>query len=268
MKQRYLLDRLDRIRRYILIMGLYALFACLPLQAQDENAAASPYVPTVLITGANRGLGLEFTRQYVARGWRVIATARRPEAADDLKAVAAEYPGLVLIEKLDVQDFDVIDALAAKYADTPIDILLNNAGIGGGAENQIFRKLQYDVFEDVLLTDTIAPLKMSEAFYEHVLASNQKKIVVVSSSEGSIGGATQPRLYFYRASKAAVNMVMVNLALQLKRRGISVCMVNPGPTDTDFMAGLPKAMLRPPADAVTDMIRQIDGLNVENTGSF
>jgi NAD(P)-dependent dehydrogenase (short-subunit alcohol dehydrogenase family) len=250
------------------MVGLYALFACLPLQAQDENAAALPYVPTVLITGANRGLGLEFTRQYVARGWRVIATARRPEAADDLKAVAAENPGLVLIEKLDVQDFDVIDALAAKYADTPIDILLNNAGIGGGAENQIFRKLQYDVFEDVLLTDTIAPLKMSEAFYEHVLASNQKKIVVVSSSEGSIGGATQPRLYFYRASKAAVNMVMVNLAMQLKRRGISVCMVNPGPTDTDFMAGLPKAMLRPPADAVTDMIRQIDGLNVENTGSF
>jgi len=257
------------IRRQLeLLVSGCLLAAMLPLAIAQEPAGDVPYIPTGLITCANRGLGLEFTRQYVDRGWRVIATARRPEAADDLIALAGEHPGLVMIEKLDVQEFDAIDALSEKYADTPIDILINNAGINGGARNQIFRKLQYEVYEDVLLTNTIAPLKMSEAFYDNLLAGQQKKIVTVSSSEGSIGSATQARLYFYRSSKAAVNMVMVNLALQLKRRGISVGMVNPGPTDTDFMAGLPKSMLRPPSDAVPDMIRNIDGLNLETTGTF
>lgn len=259
---------IDRIR-WLLVVPVSGLLLAMLLPAVAQEASEElPYVPTVLITGANRGLGLEFTRQYVDRGWRVIATARRPDAADDLNALAEKHPGLVIIEQLDVQDFDVIDALSEKYADTPIDILLNNAGINGGARNQMFRKLQYEAFDEVLLTNTIAPLKMSEAFYENVLASQQKKIVTVSSSEGSIGGATQPRLYFYRSSKAAVNMLMVNLALQLKRKGISVGMVNPGPTDTDFMAGLPKSMLRSPTDAVADMIRNIDGLNLETSGTF
>ena len=259
---------IDRIR-WLLVVPVSGLLLAMLLPAVAQEASEDlPYIPTVLITGANRGLGLEFTRQYVDRGWRVIATARRPDAADDLNALAEKHPGLVIIEQLDVQDFDVIDALSEKYADTPIDILLNNAGINGGARNQMFRKLQYEAFDEVLLTNTIAPLKMSEAFYENVLASQQKKIVTVSSSEGSSGGATQPRLYFYRSSKAAVNMLMVNLALQLKRKGISVGMVNPGPTDTDFMAGLPKNMLRSPTDAVADMIRNIDGLNLETSGTF
>jgi NAD(P)-dependent dehydrogenase (short-subunit alcohol dehydrogenase family) len=259
---------IDRIR-WLLVVPVSGLLLAMLLPAVAQEASEDlPYIPTVLITGANRGLGLEFTRQYVDRGWRVIATARRPDAADDLNALAEKHPGLVIIEQLDVQDFDVIDALSEKYADTPIDILLNNAGINGGARNQMFRKLQYEAFDEVLLTNTIAPLKMSEAFYENVLASQQKKIVTVSSSEGSIGGATQPRLYFYRSSKAAVNMLMVNLAMQLKRKGISVGMVNPGPTDTDFMAGLPKSMLRSPTDAVADMIRNIDGLNLETSGTF
>ena len=260
---------IGRIRQRLVVLFSGCLLATMLLPAIAQKPSANlTYIPTVLITGANRGLGLEFTRQYVDRGWRVIATARRPEAADDLIALADEHPGLVIIEKLDVQDFKAIDALAEKYTDTPIDILLNNAGINGGARNQIFRKLRYEVYEDVLLTNTIAPLKMSEAFYDNLLASQQKKIVTVSSSEGSIGSAKQARLYFYRSSKAAVNMVMVNLALQLKRRGISVGIVNPGPTDTDFMAGLPKSMLRPPSDAVADMIRNIDGLNLETTGTF
>jgi len=259
---------IDRIR-WLLVVSVSGLLLAMLLPAVAQEASEDlPYIPTVLITGANRGLGLEFTRQYVDRGWRVIATARRPDAADDLNALAEKHPGLVIIEQLDVQDFDVIDALSEKYADTPIDILLNNAGINGGARNQMFQKLQYEAFDEVLLTNTIAPLKMSEAFYENVLASQQKKIVTVSSSEGSIGGATQPRLYFYRSSKAAVNMLMVNLAMQLKRKGISVGMVNPGPTDTDFMAGLPKSMLRSPTDAVADMIRNIDGLNLETSGTF
>jgi NAD(P)-dependent dehydrogenase (short-subunit alcohol dehydrogenase family) len=239
-----------------------------PGLADEPDALGEDYVPTVFITGANRGIGLEFAHQYADRGWRVIATCRKPEAADDLKVIASHHPDLVIIEQLDVVDDARIDALAEKYADTPIDVLLHNAGISGGNDTQMLGKMQYDVFVDVLRVNTVAPLKISEAFLDNVKASREKKIVTVSSSEGSIAGATMPRLYFYRSSKAAVNMVMKNLALQLKRRGVSVAMVNPGPTDTDFMAGLPKKMLRSTEVAVTDMIRNIDQLSVETTGSF
>ena len=236
--------------------------------AADEPQFGDDYVPTVFITGSNRGLGLGFTQQYLERGWNVIASCRKPEQADELQELAKQYPSTLTIEQLDVVDFDRVDALAGKYADTPIDILLLNAGISGGNASQMFTKMEFDVFADVLQVNTVAPLKMAEAFYEHVKSSREKKIITVSSSEGSIEQATQPRLYFYRSSKAAVNMVMKNLALQLKRRGISVAMVNPGPTDTDFMAGLPKSMLRPTEDAVSDMIRNIDGLTVDTTGAF
>lgn len=233
----------------------------------DPAGFAADYVPTVLITGSNRGLGLDFTRQYAERGWNVIATARNPSGAEALSALAARYPRIV-IEQLDVTDFDRVDELAKKYAGTPIDILLNNAGIGGGSENQYFLNMQWEVWEQVLRVNTVAPMKIAEAFYPHVIASRDKKIIAVSSSEGSIEKASQPRLYFYRSSKAALNMAMKNLALALKRKGVSVALVNPGPTDTDFMAGLPKKMLRPIPDAVTDMMRNIDELTIDKTGSF
>ena len=248
----------------ILLAGLAALPAA---WAADATEFGDNYVPTVLITGSNRGIGLEFAKQYAERGWNVIATARKPEKAEALNTLAGEHDKII-VEQLDVTDFDRVDELAAQYADTPIDVLLHNAGISGGSDKQMFTKMEYDVFAKVLEVNAIAPLKISEAFYPHVRASRDKKIVTVSSSEGSISGAQQPRLYFYRSSKAALNMVMVNLALQLKRKGISVGMVNPGMTDTDFMAGLPKKMLRPTPDAVTDMMRNIDGLTVETTGSF
>lgn len=252
-----------------LVIGITLGLAMAAASAADEEMTfGDDYIPTVFISGANRGIGLEFAHQYADRGWRVIATCRTPDAAEDLKKIASHHPDLVVIEQLDVVDDARIDALAEQYADTPIDLLLLNAGISGGNANQMLGKMNYEVFKDVLMVNTVAPMKMSESFMDHVKASRDKKIVVVSSSEGSISGATQPRLYFYRSSKAAVNMLMKNLALQVKKRGVSVAMVNPGMTDTDFMAGLPKKMLRPTEEAVTDMIRNIDGLTVETTGSF
>jgi NAD(P)-dependent dehydrogenase (short-subunit alcohol dehydrogenase family) len=246
---------------------LAVLAATSVVWAADSAEFNDDYVPTVLITGSNRGIGLEFAKQYAERGWNVIATARKPEKAEALNSLAGEHDKII-VEQLDVTDYDRVDQLAEKYVDTPIDVLLHNAGISGGSDTQMFTKMEYDVFAKVLEVNTIAPLKISEAFYPHVRASRDKKIVTVSSSEGSINGASQPRLYFYRSSKAALNMVMVNLALQLKRKGISVGMVNPGMTDTDFMAGLPKKILRPTSDAVTDMMRNIDDLTIETTGSF
>jgi len=223
---------------------------------------------TVLVTGANRGIGIEFARQYGARGWTVIATARNPADAKDLQALAAANK-LVSIEKLDVNDHTAVDGLATKLKGTPIDILLNNAGIGGGGSNQVFGKINYSIFDDVMHTNVVGPLKMSEAFVDHVAASEQKKIMMVSSSQGSIASVQSSSLYFYRASKAALNMVTVNLAKAVKDRGIIVGMVAPGATDTEFMKEVRGRMpLGDPKDRTAGMIAQIDGFTMSTTGAF
>jgi NAD(P)-dependent dehydrogenase (short-subunit alcohol dehydrogenase family) len=246
----------------VLVAGAAAAFAA------ESPAGTADYVPTAFITGANRGIGLEYVRQYAARGWNVVATARKPAEAAELNALAAANPRIA-VEQLDVTDFAGVDALAKKYAGKPIDVLVNNAGITGTPNDQYFGKSSnYDVYEQVLRTNVIAPLKIAEAFLPNVEASRQKKIVNVSSSEGSIGGATSGRMYFYRASKAALNMEMRNVALAMKGRGIAVAMINPGPVDTDMMARLPKNMLRAKDTAVGDLIRITDQLTLENTGTF
>ena len=235
--------------------------------AEHGAAAGSSYLPTVLVTGSDKGLGLEFVRQCAERGMRVIATTRNPAAAVELNALAAANPQ-VIVEKLDVTDNTAIDALAAKYAATPIDLLINNAGISGGMQSQAFGKLDYEVFMDAVRVNTIAPLKISEAFLPSIIASHDKRIVAVSSTEGSISMVKSARLYFMRASKAALNMEMRNLAFQLKSKGVAVGLVNPGLVDTDFVKGLPKSMLRPASEAVRDLMRNIDGMTVDNSGSF
>lgn len=232
--------------------------------AEVEGAA----VPTILITGANRGMGLELVRQSAERGWKVIATARNPSTAEDLKTLSKTHPNII-IEQLDVTDFARIDALAAAYQDQPIDMLVNNAGIAGTMTDQAFgQHSDWELFELMLRTNTMAPLKMAEAFLPHLLASEQKKLVNLSSSEASISGVAHPRMYFYRASKAGMNMGMRNIALWQKKNGLLVANINPGMVDTDMLAGLPKRMLRPKEDAVGDVIRIMDGLNADNSGRF
>jgi len=245
----------------ILVTALAAALSFNPARAADD------YVPTVLVTGANRGIGLEYVRQYAARGWTVVATARKPEEAAELKALAAANPRIV-VEKLDVSDLASIDALAARWQGKPVDILINNAGITGDARAQMFPKMDWPVYEQVLKTNVIGPLKMAEAFYPNLEAGQQKKLVNISSSEGSIGSVGAGRTFFYRASKAALNMEMKNLAAVLKNRGIAVALINPGPVDTDMMAGMPKRMLRDKETAVADMIRITDQLKLDNTGLF
>jgi NAD(P)-dependent dehydrogenase (short-subunit alcohol dehydrogenase family) len=266
---------IDADRRALLtaLAGLTASWGVIrPVVAGDIEAVTAPAEPrtTVLITGSNRGLGLEFARQYAARGWRVIATCRRPDSADQLNELASGNPDMV-VEALDVTDHEGVDRLAARYRQVPIDVLLNNAGIGGGMENQLFGRLQYEVFTGVMAVNAVGPIKMAEAFLEHVKSSELKKIITVSSSQGSIAQVTMPMLYWYRSSKSAVNMLMVNLALQLKRRGIIVGLVTPGATATDFIAEefrkrIPN--IRQPDQAAADMIRNIDRFTLETTGQF
>jgi NAD(P)-dependent dehydrogenase (short-subunit alcohol dehydrogenase family) len=223
---------------------------------------------TVLITGANRGIGLAFARHYAEAGYDVIATARTPSSAEELNALAKEHQN-IQVEQLDVNDLPQIDALAEKYKNTPIDVLVNNAGITGRPDRQRFGTIDYATFEAVMDTNVRGPLKMSEAFTAHVAASVEKKIVVVTSSEGSVAGVTSNRQPFYRASKAAVNMVMRNISYTLKDAGITVVLVNPGPVDTDMMAAARGRMpLRSTTLAVDEMVAVINQADMEDTATF
>ena len=260
------------MRRSVKIL-ITSLALCLPVIGA---AAIDDAAPTVLVTGANRGLGFEFTRQYAADGWNVIATARKPEAAEDLQALAKEYP-LVVIERLDLLNLDQVDTLAAKYADRPIDVLLNNAGISGNPmPGQMFRKLDYDLFDDFMQTNARGPLKMSEAFLKHVEASEQKKIVVVSSRAGLFSqfSAAARGTYFYRASKTALNMLMLQVADDVKRRGITVVMLNPGLVDTqNQLTELNEKMklgltLVPIEDSIAGMRAVIDARSLDESGNL
>ena len=210
--------------------------------------AAEPASPTVLITGASRGIGLELARQYADRGWRVIATARNPDRSDGLQALASDNPA-VQLEVLDVTDQAQVDALAAQLRGQPIDILINNAGILGDVDAQRFGQFDFAVFDQIMAVNTKGPLRVTQALLDNVAISEQKKIMNVSSAVGSIklafGGQT-----FYRASKAALNMAMRNLAKEMRRdkdenrKQLIFGLIDPGVVDTGFAKNVPIPMIQ------------------------
>ena len=224
---------------------------------------------TVMITGANRGIGLEFTRQYLAAGDQVIAVCRDPanaKALQVLKSSGAE----VAIFGAEIRDTDQIDQLAAQIGERPIDILINNAGIYGPRaqrENdwgQSFGHVNYAAWEDVFRVNTQAPLKFCEAFVDNVAASELQTFATVTSRMGSIGdGSTD--CYIYRSTKAAVNMVMATLARELRPQGIKVALLHPGWVKTD-MGG--EQALIDAETSVRGMRQQIATLTLETSGRF
>jgi NAD(P)-dependent dehydrogenase (short-subunit alcohol dehydrogenase family) len=250
-------------RRQLICSSVAAVVAAGPVLAQDA-------VGTVLITGASRGIGFEFAKRYAATGWAVIATARDPARAAQLQALATAHAKL-RIERLDVMDLKAIDALAAKLQGTAIDVLINNAGISGGSENQKIGAINYAVFDNVMHTNVLGPIKMAEAFTPHVAASAQKKIVSISSTEGSmtnISGRPDTGNIFYRASKSALNMSMINLAKALKEKGIIVVMLSPGFVTTDFVGSLRLPMMISPELSVSMTMPIIAGLTMESSGKY
>jgi NAD(P)-dependent dehydrogenase (short-subunit alcohol dehydrogenase family) len=231
---------------------------------------------TVLITGANQGIGLEFARQYAARGWTVIATHRRDTTPGSLAQLAKRYPN-VRVEQMDVTNHAQIEALAAKLKGQPIDVLINNAALKRtariddrqGNANQLFGTLDYALFEDFMRTNVAGPLKIAEAFIDHVKASRQKKIITMSSAAGTV--SIPPRSadnYWYRISKAALNSAMRLLAVEFEDDGVLVAFFHPGGVRTEGFKDVNMPGLVPPEEAVGTMIRTIDALTMKDTGRF
>jgi NAD(P)-dependent dehydrogenase (short-subunit alcohol dehydrogenase family) len=219
---------------------------------------------SILITGANRGLGLEFTRQGAAAGWRVFACCRNPGEAESLKAIAADAKERVSLHRLDVKDFSQIESLARDLRDEPIDILLNNAGIYG-PQNAHFGQTDYRAWAEVFAVNVMAPMKMAECFIDHVARSERKVIIGLSSLMGSIGETHQGQHYLYRSSKAALNMVVKTLALDLRDRSVTAVVLHPGWVQTDM--GGAQAPLKPP-ESIRGMLKVINGLTIKQTGRF
>ncbi len=273
--------------RLIAWLVVLAMLAALSGRHESAVAAELPEQGTVLITGSSRGIGLEFARQYAGLGWRVIATCRNPPGARELQAIAAAN-SRVSVERMDITDAGTIAAVAAKYRGEPIDILINNAAHLGPRDRQQFGRLDWALFEESFAVNAIGPMRVTEAFIDNVAASRGKRIVTLSSVAGSVGLLTPPaNLYQYRSSKAALNLLMRNLALELAPRGILVGLYNPGLVDTRGILALEPGEAPPdefaplmplirsgelklirPEESVGAMIALTAGLTPERSGVF
>jgi NAD(P)-dependent dehydrogenase (short-subunit alcohol dehydrogenase family) len=260
--------------------ALIAFLVVLPLSIAPGIANAE----TVLITGANSGIGLEFTKQYAARGWTVIATHRRSEVPATLAELSARYKTL-RIERVDVTDVEQVRALAARLAQVRIDVLINNAGVyndrgtcaadddacAGDWTTQTFGRMRYQLLDTILAVNVKGPLLVSEMLFDNVKASRLKKIVAISSSNGSLTGPPAGGgAIFYRSSKAALNRAMQLVAASVKDDGVTVVMLNPGPTLTEHQMYLKdqfKGMLET-SFTVGNMIKTIDAVTIADTGKF
>ena len=219
---------------------------------------------TVLVTGASRGLGLEFARQYAADGWKVYAACRAPADAAALQKLEAGSGGHVEVIALDVTDGASVRSAAAELAGIPIDLLVNNAGIGSPRQQKL-GSLDYAAWQRVLDTNTLGPMRVTEAFLANVEKGQQKKIVTITSGMGSIEDNGSGGSYAYRSSKAAVNMVVKSLSIDLAARGITCIVMNPGWVRTD-MGGAGGQLS--PEQSISAMRKVIAGLKPADSGKF
>ena len=209
-------------------------------------------MPTVLITGCNRGIGLELARQYHERGDAVIAVCR--DASDELRSV-----GVRLVEGIDVARGESVAELKAKLGDEPLDVLVNNAGI---LRRDTFGALDYDEMREQYEVNTLGPLRVTEALAGNLHEGS--RVAIVTSRVGSIEDNGSGGNWGYRASKAAANMVGTNLMHELRPRGIAVALLHPGLVATDMTGGHGIA----PAASAGGLIARIDELSLENSGGF
>ena len=230
-------------------------------------------MPSVLITGANRGLGLEFTRQYLKDGWEVHAFCRRPDKAAELGAMVADSRGNIHLRQMDIGNKEQIETAAKELKNLPIDLLINNAGIADGygrgvyemKEDPDIQNYDFAFWEEMMRINTLAPAKIIGAFLENIRAGRQKKIASLSSGLGSITNLAWAGKYGYCASKAGLNMVSKGLAEWLKSENIIVISLSPGWTRTAM--GGPHAT-NSAEESVSGMRHVISGLTLAETGRF
>jgi NAD(P)-dependent dehydrogenase (short-subunit alcohol dehydrogenase family) len=221
-------------------------------------------MPTTLITGANRGLGLEFTRQYLAEGYAVLAACRSPDRADALRQLERDGSGALTLLEVDVADTASVKRAASRLRSPTIDILVNCAGVIG-AHGQTIGSLDYHDWMQVLEVNVMGPARMCEAFLDRLAQSDRRLIVTITSGMGSLADNTSGGSIPYRTSKAAVNMLMRTAAIDLKPRGITCVVLNPGWVKTDM--GGPNAKLSA-EESVGGMRRVISKLGPEDSGRF
>jgi len=219
----------------------------------------SPY--QILITGSNRGIGLELAKQYAQDGWNVLACCRDTQHANALQAISKVHTNIRLMS-LDVANFAQIDALAMQLKDEKIDVLINNAGI---YPESSLGDADTDDWIEAFKVNSIAPLKMATAFTVPIANSTLKKIATLSSKMGSMSDNSSGGSYIYRSSKTAVNMVMKSLSIDLQPAGIAVVTLHPGWVLTDM--GGSNALLDTQT-SVAGLRNVIANLNMSNTGKF
>lgn len=221
-------------------------------------------MPSILITGANRGLGLEFCRQYSDQGWRVFACCRQPNSATELQVLAQQLPHLT-IHALEVSNFQQVDQLAAQLVSEPLDVLLSNAGVYGDKSDHSFGALDYAAWQETLLINTLAPVKLAEAFLPNLLQAQHPQLVAISSLMGSITDNSSGGSILYRSSKAGLNAAMKSLAIDLQPQNIAVLVLHPGWVKTDMGGDRAPAS---PQESITGMRRVISDFTLEQSGSF
>ena len=230
-------------------------------------------MPSVLITGANRGLGLEFTRQYLKDGWEVHAFCRQSDKAAELSAMVTDSRGNIHLREMDIGNKEQIEAAAKELKNLPIDLLINNAGIADGygrgvyemKEDPDIQNYDFAFWEEMMRINTLAPAKIIGTFLENIRAGGQKKIASLSSGLGSITNLSWAGKYGYCASKAGLNMVSKGLAEWLKSENIIVISLSPGWTRTAM--GGPHAT-NSAEESVSGMRHVISGLTLAETGRF
>ncbi len=220
-------------------------------------------MPTLLITGANRGIGLELCKQYLAVGWDVHACCRKPKSAKDLEKLADKNKQLT-IHELEVTKEEQMDVLKKSLKDKPVDILINNAGVHALGASQ-FGKSEDKAWEEAVEVNLIAPMKMMEHFVENIAMSDKKIIASMSSKMGSMSDNGSGGAYAYRATKAALNAVMVSAAHDLRHLDITALILHPGWVCTDM--GGPHGEISVEQSAT--MLRKIlDDCDISDSGKF
>lgn len=220
---------------------------------------------SVLVTGSNRGLGLEWIRQYTAEGWRVYATCRHPSEAQELIALADREKWLS-IHRLDVTKPDEINALSVELMEEPIDLLINNAGVYLEKYMEVgLRRIRYEDWEYSFRVNTLGAVRVTEAFLEHIARSEKRLVVVISTHMASIADIATPGAYYYRSTKAALNTVMEGLTHELRLKDIGVLILHPGWVRTR-MGGEGTSLM--PPESVQGMRSLIKKFTLEDSGLF